>query len=78
MEYKAYYKQQKAAWELGMRLPQIHTMFVHYTVESTVIPASFPGSSAPEQEIELIHAERAWYIFSREKPSKVERGEERP
>ena len=28
--------------------------------------ASFPGSSAPEREIELVHAERAWYFFSRE------------
>ena len=31
--------------------------------------ASFPGSSAPEQEIEFRHAERAWYIFSCENPS---------
>ena len=30
--------------------------------------ASFPGSSAPEREIELVHAERAWYLFSRENP----------
>ena len=29
--------------------------------------ASFPGSYAPEREIEFIHAEKAWYIFSREK-----------
>ena len=29
--------------------------------------ASFPGSSALEREIEFIHAERAWYLFSREK-----------
>ena len=28
--------------------------------------ASFPGSSAPKREIELVHAERAWYFFSRE------------
>ena len=26
--------------------------------------ASFPGSSAPERKIELVHAERAWYFFS--------------
>ena len=36
--------------------------------------ASFPGSSAPEREIELVHAERAWYFFSRENPQRyVER-----
>ena len=28
--------------------------------------ASFPGSSAPERDIEVVHAERAWYLFSRE------------
>ena len=28
--------------------------------------ASFPGSSTPEREIELVHAERDWYFFSRE------------
>ena len=28
--------------------------------------ALFQGSSAPEREIELVHAERAWYLFSRE------------
>ena len=27
-----------------------------------------PYSSAPEREIELVHAERAWYLFSRENP----------
>ena len=32
--------------------------------------ASFPGSSAPEREIEFIHAERAWYFFSRENPQR--------
>ena len=29
--------------------------------------ASFPGSSALERDIEVVHAERAWYLFSREK-----------
>ena len=33
---------------------------------SNVSIASFPDSSAPEWEIELVHAERAWYFFSRE------------
>ena len=28
--------------------------------------ASFPGSSAPEREIELVHVKRAWYFFSHE------------
>ena len=28
--------------------------------------ASFPGSSAPERDIEVVHAERACYLFSRE------------
>ena len=32
--------------------------------------ASFPGSSALEREIEFIHAERAWYFFSRENPQR--------
>ena len=32
--------------------------------------ASFPGSSAPERDIEVVHAERAWYLFSREKGQK--------
>ena len=32
--------------------------------------ASFPGSSAPEREIEVVHAERAWYLFSRENPQR--------
>ena len=32
--------------------------------------ASFPGSSAQEREIELVHAERAWYLFSRENPQR--------
>ena len=31
------------------------------------ILASFPGSSAPERDIEVVHAARAWYSFSREK-----------
>ena len=26
--------------------------------------ASFPGSSAPERNIELVHVERAWFFFS--------------
>ena len=34
---------------------------------SSISVASFPGSSAPERETEFIHAERAWYLFSREK-----------
>ena len=38
--------------------------------------ASFPGSSAPEQEIEFIHAERAWYLFSREKHQRQRGGRE--
>ena len=25
--------------------------------------ASFPGFSAPERDIEVVHAERAWYFF---------------
>ena len=29
--------------------------------------ASFPGSHAPEREIEVVHAWRAWYFLSREK-----------
>ena len=29
--------------------------------------ASFPGSHAPECEIEVVHAWRAWYFLSREK-----------
>ena len=32
--------------------------------------ASFPGSSAPERDIEVVHAERAWYLFSRESPQR--------
>ena len=32
--------------------------------------ASFPGSSAPEHDIEVVHAERAWYLFSRENPQR--------
>ena len=32
--------------------------------------ASFPDSSAPEREIEFIHAERTWYFFSRENPQR--------
>ena len=31
-----------------------------------VLVASFPGSSTLEHEIELVHAERAWYFFSHE------------
>ena len=27
-----------------------------------------PGSSAPEHDIEVVHAERAWYFFSHEDP----------
>ena len=38
--------------------------------------ASFPGSSAPEQEIEFIHAERAWYFFSCENPQRSRGGRE--
>ena len=38
---------------------------------ATVLPpsflVSFPGSSALECNIEVVHAERAWYLFSREK-----------
>ena len=29
--------------------------------------ASFPGSHAPEREIEVVQAWRAWYFLSREK-----------
>ena len=36
-----------------------HDWFLH-TVQVNL--ASFPGSSAPEREIELVHAERAWYF----------------
>ena len=25
--------------------------------------ASFPGSSAPERDIEVVHVEKAWYFF---------------
>ena len=32
--------------------------------------ASFPGSSAPEREIEFMHVEKAWYFFSRENPQR--------
>ena len=32
--------------------------------------ASFPGSSALKCEIEVVHAERAWYFFSREHPQR--------
>ena len=31
--------------------------------ECTYNLASFPGSSAPERDIEVVHAERAWYLF---------------
>ena len=36
--------------------------------------ASFPGSSAPEQEIEFMHVERVWYYFSRENPQRQKGG----
>ena len=32
--------------------------------------ALFPGSSAPEREIEFMYVERAWYFFSRENPQR--------
>ena len=35
-------------------------------VRATCKAALFPGSSTPEREIELMHAERAWYFFSHE------------
>ena len=47
--------------DLGMRLV--------LTIHSSKL-ASFPGSSAPEREIEFIRAERAWYFFSRENPQR--------
>ena len=31
---------------------------------------SFPGSSALEHSIELVHVERAWYFFSCENPQR--------
>ena len=39
--------------------------------------ASFPGSSAPEREIELVHVERAWY-FSHVRTLKGRKVVERP
>ena len=52
------------SWDsLGVRLYLLPTL--HFT---TSLLASFPGSSALEREIELVHAERAWYFFSRESP----------
>ena len=32
-------------------------------IQSCCVLALFSGSSTPEQEIELMHAERAWYFF---------------
>ena len=34
---------------------------------SSLFLASFPGSHAPEREIEVVQAWRAWYFLSREK-----------
>jgi len=33
----------------------------------THVLVSFPGSHAPEREIEVVQAWRAWYFLSREK-----------
>ena len=43
-----------------------HTMGHLQWPAHSIIVASFPGSSTPEWKIELVHAERAWYFFSRE------------
>ena len=43
----------------------LNLIFVHMSLSYPPL-ASFPGSSAPERNIEVLHAERAWYLFSRE------------
>ena len=50
----------------GAVKPDNEAKFDHRYMRLTL----FPGSSAPEQEIELVRVERAWYFFSHENPQK--------
>ena len=66
---------------LGTRLPEAilrmlagwrartaaSTLPARHDRDSGIALASFPGSHAPEREIEVVHAWRAWYFLSREK-----------
>ena len=49
-----------SSFHLMLKEEKPQQIFFHM---SSIYLASFPGSSAPEQEIELVHAERTWYFL---------------